>query len=163
MLSPLASIDLRTILTARAALVPVTGGVMAGFAIALFRGSIGRLLLFGKEQESLMNFSNLGTLRCICGEKHPKGIGVDRRQFCRSCGCEIVATNTALLDKHLTRKEIKAMTSSLSLAALRASHLELPPTITTIEELHEYLESPLPKVPRTVSTRPTEIQHHQVH
>jgi hypothetical protein len=162
MFSPFALIDLHTVLTTRAALVPVTGGVMAGFAIALFRGSLGRLPLFTKEP-SLMSFASLGTLRCICGEKHPEGVAADRRQFCRSCGCEIVATNTAMLDKHLTKREIKAMTASLRNAAMRASHLELPPTITTIDELHRYLDSPIPKMPRTPPTHSAQVEQQRVH
>jgi len=163
MLSALALIDLHTIFSARTALVPVTGAVVATFAFALFRGRIGRLLPFGKEQGSLMNFSSMGTLRCICGETHPKGVGVDRRQFCRSCGCEVAATNSTLFDKHLTQKEIETMTSSLQIAAMRASHLELPPTITTIEELQRYLDTPLPKIPRTPPTSPGQIRQQQVH
>src|ERR1700676_784960 len=119
---PLALISLPTTLTASAAVLPITGGMMAGFTFALFRGSLGRIFLFGnRESESLMSFSSTGTLRCICGEKHPEGVTMDRRQFCRSCGCEVVASNTTLLDKHLTRKEIKAMTASLRRAAIRAS------------------------------------------
>ena len=161
MFSPLAFIDLHSVLSTHGALAPVAGGVMAGFAIALFRGSLGRLFLFGKEPESLMNFASMGTLRCICGEQHPEGVGSDRRQFCRSCGCEVVAANTSMLDKHLTRKEIKAMTTSLRDAAMRASHLELPPTITTVDELHRYLNSPIPKYPLTPAARQSQSQVEQ--
>jgi len=164
MVSPLALVDLRALLTARAALIPVTGGVMTGFAFALFRGSLGRLFLFGdKESESVMNFAALGTLRCICGEKHPAGVAVDRRQFCRSCGCEVGAVNTTQLERQLSQKEIKAMTESLRRAAIRASHLELPPTITSIDQLHQYLDSPETKNPKTPPTQPTQVNQPQVH
>ena len=164
MYSQLALLDLRAFLTARTTLIPVTGGVMTGFAIALFRGSIGRLFLMGnRESDSLMNFASLGTLRCICGEQHPAGVSADRRQFCRRCGCEVAATNTTMVDKHLSKREIKAMTSSLRRAAIRASHLELPPTITTISELHEYLESSEPKSIRVKTKQPTQIEQPQVH
>jgi len=162
MVSTFALIELQTLLTARAALLPVTGGVMAGFAVALFRGGLGRVLLSGKEP-SIMRFASVGTLRCICGETHPEGAGADRRQICRSCGLEVVAADTTLLDKHLTTKEIKAMTASLRDAAMRASHLELPPTVTSITELHRYLDSPVPKILRTSATRPTAVEQQRVH
>jgi hypothetical protein len=149
MYTPLALLDLHALLTARTALLPVTGGVVTGFAFAFFRGRLGRLSFFGnRDSESLMNFSSLGALRCICGTQHPEGVAVERRQFCRSCGCEVAESNTKLLEKQLTRKEIKAMTMSLRRAAMRASHLELPPTINNVEELHRYLDSAEPKVPR---------------
>ena len=164
MYSPLALLDLRAFLTARTTLIPVTGGVMTGFAIALFRGSIGRFFLSGnREADSLMNFASLGTLRCICGEQHPASVKADRRQFCRRCGCEVAAANTTMVDKHLSKREIKVMTANLRRAANRASHLELPPTITTISELHEYLQSSEPKSIRTKTSTPTQIEHPQVH
>ena len=137
---------------------------MTGFAIALFRGSIGRLLLLGtRDSDSLMNFSSMGTLRCICGQQHPAGVKADRREFCRRCGCEVAATNSSMVDKHLSKREIKAMTSSLRRAAIRASHLELPPTITTISELHEYLECSSPKSVRTKTSQPAQVEQTQVH
>jgi len=137
---------------------------MTGFAFALYRGTLGRLFSSSvNDSESIMNFSPLGTLKCVCGEQHPAGVAVDRRQFCRSCGCEVMATNTAALDRHLSQKEIKAMTQSLRRAAIRASHLELPPTITTIDELHQYLNSAEPKAPRTPPTHPTHVGQPQVH
>jgi len=165
MFSPLALFDLPALLTTHAALAPVTGGVMTGFAFALFRGSLGRLFLFGnRESDSLMSFSSMGTLRCICGEKHPESVSMDRRQFCRSCGCEVVASNTTMLDKHLSRREIKAMTASLRRAAIRASHLELPPTITTVEELYRYLDGSEPKSSRTSPpTGSNKVEQQQVH
>jgi len=156
--------NLRALFTARAALIPVTGGIMTGIAFALYRGTLGRLFTSEvKDSDSLMNFSRLGTLKCVCGETHPESISADRRQFCRSCGCEVMATNSAQLDRHLSPKEIKAMTRSLRLAAVRASHLELPPTVTSIEELHQYLNSTEPKAPRTPPSRPTQIGQAQVH
>ncbi len=150
--------DLRTTLSARSTLLPVTGGVMCGVAVAIFRGGIARILPSARDSESLMNFSSQGSLRCVCGAKHPEGLLADRRQFCRSCGCEVVAPNEEMLNKELSTKEIKAMTRSLRRAAIRASHLELPPSITTVEELHRYLESSEPKNDRTPPTRPTSIE-----
>jgi hypothetical protein len=164
MYSALALLELQTFLTNPTTLIPVTGGVMTGFAIALFRGSIGRLFHAGtRESDSLMNFSSMGTLRCICGEQHPAGVAADRRQFCRQCGCEVVAMNTTMVDKHLSKREIKEMTSSLRRVASRASHLELPPTISSISELHEYLESSAPRTLRTKSRQPTQIEQPQIH
>ena len=164
MYSPLALLDLRAFLTTRTTLIPVTGGVMAGFAMALFRGSIGRLFLMGnRDSDSLMNFASMGTLSCICGERHPAGLKADRRQFCRRCGCEVAAMNQAMLDKHLSKREIRQMTTSIRRAAIRASHLELPPTITTVSELHEYLESAEPKTVRGKSRPVTQIEQGQVH
>ena len=164
MYSPSEFLDFRALLTARAALIPVTGGIMTGIAFALYRGTLGRLFASDvKDSDSLMNFSRLGTLKCVCGETHPDSVPADRRQFCRSCGCEVMATNSAQLDRHLSPKEIKAMTRSLRLAAIRASHLELPPTVTTIEELHQYLNSPTPKTPRTPPSHTTQVGPAQVH
>lgn len=164
MVSPLALIDLHSVLTARSALLPVTGGVMTGFTVALFRGRLGRILFSGKdESNSLMNFASTGTLHCICGEQHPQGIARDRRQFCRSCGCEVVASDMTMLDKNLSKKEIKAMTASLQRAAMRAHHLELPPTITTVQQLNAYLASSEPREPRLAAARPSQVEQPQVH
>jgi hypothetical protein len=164
---PLALFDFRAVLSAPAGIIPVAGGVVTGFAVALFRGRLGRLFLHGdKDLESVMNFASMGTLRCICGEKHPAGVAVDRRQFCRSCGCEVMAVNTTQLDRHLSQKEIKAMTESLRRTAIRASHLELPPTIASIDELHRYLDSSEPKNSRTSPTQPMQpgqVKQPQVH
>ena len=162
---PLQLTDLRGILTSPACIASVTGGAMASVAIAMFRGSLGRLLLLeSRESKSLMSFSSQGTLRCICGEQFPKGLLTDRRQFCRSCGCEIVPPNVAMLDKHLSPQEIRTMTANLRRAAMRASHLELPPTITTIEELNEYLLSTTPKAPRVAnSASVSQIRQSRVH
>jgi hypothetical protein len=163
MYSPFALLDLRSAFSAHSTLLPVAGGVMCGFAFAIFRGGIARILPSSRDSQSLMNFSSRGTLRCVCGVQHPEGMLADRRQFCRSCGCEVVAPNEEMLNKYLSPKEIKAMTKSLRRAAIRASHLELPPSITTVEELHRYLDSPEPKNERTPPTRPTQIQQPTLH
>jgi hypothetical protein len=131
--------QLHQMLTTRAAVVPVTAGAVCGLACAVLRGRIGRFSLGSSDARSLMNFSSNGSLHCVCGTQHPESLLADRRQFCRSCGCEIVVQDHALLDKQLTPKEIKAITRSLRLASIRASQLELPPSITTVEELHRYL------------------------
>jgi hypothetical protein len=157
-------LPIHDVLTARNAVVPVAGGIFTGMAIALFRGPKGVLrALTSRGSGSLMNFSSHGTLRCICGAQHSPNAKPDRRQFCRSCGCEVVPQDKAMLEKSLSRKEITAMTRSLRRAAIRASHLELPPTITTVEQLHRYLESSEPKHLRSAGTRATSIEQTQVH
>jgi len=134
----------------------VAGGTLAGLVAGLFRRTGSLANPFGlRGPRSLMNFSSQGSLRCICGTVHRDGTMPDRRQFCRSCGCEVVAQNPEMLTKQLSRKEIAQMTRTLHRAAMRASHLELPPSITTIDELHRYLESSEPKNNRTPPTRPT--------
>lgn len=121
------------------ALLPVAGGAVAGLAFALFRSPVRP---FGiRESESLMNFSSLGTLRCICSASHSKAMESERRQFCRSCGCEVLAADETLLDRHVSEKEARKMTRYLRDAAIRASRLELPASITSVAELQDYLRS----------------------
>jgi len=154
--------DVYSFVSTHAAVAPIAGAALVGWAIAAYRGSLSKFRLFrSRDAESLMNFSSLGTLRCVCKAKHGDH-GADRRQFCRSCGCEVVAQDTALLDKQISSKEIKTITRSLQRAAIRASHLELPPSITTIEELHRYLDSSEPKNSRTPPTQPTSVEQPQV-
>lgn len=126
-------------LFAHQATLPVVGGTFAGLAFALFRSPVRP---FGiRESESLMNFSSLGSLRCICGTSHPAGRKADRREVCRSCGCEVVAVDEALLDRHVSRREARKITGELRDAAIRASRLELPPSVTSVAALQEYLLS----------------------
>jgi hypothetical protein len=163
MYTPVALLDLFALPLSRAAMIPIIGGIVTGLSFALFRGRIGGLRPFGERtSESLMNFSSLGTLRCICGAKHTTQGEPDRRQFCRSCGCEVVGQDPALLEKQYSKHEIKEMTRTLRQAAIRASHLELPPSITNVEELKRYLESSEEKSPRTPPTRPTSVEQPQL-
>lgn len=160
----LALIDLHSLFTARAAIIPVTGGVMTGFAFAFFRGSFRWALLSDRhDSKSLMNYASAGSLRCICGEKHPEGVVMDRREFCRTCGCEVVAANTTMLDTNFSQKEIKAMTVALKRAAIRASHLELPPMITTVQQLNEYLVGSDPKQVRPSKMHSVQVEQSRVH
>ena len=146
------------------ALMPVIGLACSGFAIALLQTPGEALRPFGvSEAESIMNFSSLGTLRCICGAEHSNNAAEDRRQFCRSCGCEVVRVDTAQFDKHLTRKEIKAMTRNLRNAAIRAKNMELPPSITSIEELNAYLATAEPNDKMPPPSRPTTIESPTIH
>ena len=121
------------------AMLPVTGGAFAGLALALFRSPVRP---FGiRESESLMNFSSLGTLRCICGASHPESVGSDRREFCRSCGCEVAVVDETLLDRQISKGDAQKLTRELRDAGIRASRLGLPPSITSLAELKLYLAS----------------------
>ena len=124
-------------LFAHEATLPLAGGAFAGLAFALFRSPVRP---FGiRESESLMNFSSLGSLRCICGPRHPAGVESDRREVCRSCGCEIVNADETLLNHHVSREEARKITRDLRDAAIRASQLELPPSVTSVAALQQYL------------------------
>jgi hypothetical protein len=159
--SPLAFIDLHSLMALHRAFLPVAGGACLGIAFSLFRG--GRFSA-SEDRASIMHLAALGSLRCICGADTRDGAMKDRRQFCRSCGCEIVAANRELLDKQLSSREIKAMTRSLRRAAIRASYLELPPSVTSIDELHRYLASVEPKRYRIEETaQPVPVERTQVH
>ena len=156
------SFDASGVLAARSALIPVSGALVAGLSFLLFRGRLSQTRSFSSsESSSIMNFSSLGTLRCVCGAEHREGVTADRRSFCRSCGCEVVPQNPAMLDKHLTSREIKNITRSLRRAAIRASHLELPPSITTVEELHRYLDENQTAPSRNMP--PPSIEQPQLH
>jgi hypothetical protein len=151
--------DLHTVLLTRAAVVPATAGAVCGLACAVWRRGMGWAR---RDPRSLMSFSSNGSLRCVCGTQHPEGLLADRRQFCRACGCEVVPQNLAALEKQLSAKEIRAITRSLRLAAIRASHLELPPSIATVDDLHRYLSMSdskqlrrsMPQVAATVVEQP---------
>ncbi len=143
-------------LLAHQAMLPVTGGAFAGLAFALFRSPVRP---FGiRDSESLMNFSSLGTLRCICGPTHPANVGADRRDFCRSCGCEVVAQDETLLNRQMSRGEAEKITRELRDAAIRASRLELPPSLTSVAALQQYLRSDAKQsVPRTRNRQPSVV------
>jgi hypothetical protein len=146
------------------AFMPVLGLACSGFAVALLHTPGDAIRPFGvSEAESIMNFSSLGTLRCICGAEHMDNQIEDRRQFCRSCGCEVVKVDTSLFDKPLTRREIQAMTRNLRNAAIRARNMELPPSITSIDELNEYLATAQPNDKMPPPSRPTTIEQPQIH
>jgi hypothetical protein len=143
--------------------MPVAGLACSGLAVALLRAPLD-LRPFGvSESESIMNFSSLGTLRCICGAEHTQNASPDRRQFCRSCGCEVVTTDRSLLDRQLTRSEIRAMTRQLRTAAIRSRNLELPPSITSIDELNQYLAGTEPSSKLPPPSRPTTVEQPQIH
>jgi hypothetical protein len=143
--------------------MPVAGLACSGLAVALLRAPLD-LRPFGvTESESIMNFSSLGTLRCVCGSEHTQNAINDRRQFCRACGCEVVHTNRSLLDKQLSRSEIRAMTRQLRTAAIRSRNLELPPSITSITELNQYLAGDEPTSKLPPPSRPTAMEQPQIH
>ncbi len=155
--------EMRIIVASHSALLAVAAVAGSGSAVALLAGPLFRLRPFGvREHESIMNFSSLGTLRCICGAENGKEEVVDRRQFCRACGCEVVAANAKGLDQLLTRAEIKQRTRTLREAAIRARYRELPPSITSITELNRYLADckPVSGHGRAAFTAPIEQSHH---
>ena len=144
--------------------MPCAGLACSGIAVALLHSPADAMRPFSvSEAESIMNFSSLGTLRCICGAEHAENTLEDRRQFCRSCGCEVVAIDTTLFEKQLTRQEIKTRTRDLRKAAIRARNLDLPPSITSIEELNRYLAHTKPKEKLPPPSRPTTVEQPQVH
>ena len=133
--------DLQSFLLAHSGLLPMIGFVASGCAVLLLRGPITRLRTADiPEHESIMNFSSLGTLRCICGSDHADQPDVDRRQFCRSCGCEVVTQDLRMFERELSRREIQQKARSLRKAAIRARYRDLPPSITSVAELNRYLE-----------------------
>jgi hypothetical protein len=147
---------------ARHFIVPALGFFGSGLVVVLVRSTWVRHRVLGMpEKSSLMDFSALGTLQCICGSVQANSLKPDRRQFCRNCGCEVVARDTSLLIKQLSAQEIRSITRTLRQAATRASELEIPPNITTIAELQEYLKSEEKKKPRNSSPPPTALKHPQ--
>ncbi len=130
-----------------AAMLPVAGGALAGTAFALFRSPDSPFRQ--QESESLMNFSSLGKLRCICGTSHLHKMEADRREFCRTCGCEVPEVDPSLLDRQVSRREARQLTRDLRSAARRAGHLELPASITSIAELQAYLTTDAVRVFRS--------------
>jgi hypothetical protein len=153
--------DLHSFLESHPAFMPVAGLAGTGVAVALLRTPLIPRPFGIKEEESIMNFSLLGTLRCVCGMQHSRTGEPDRRLFCRSCGCEIVHADASLLEKPLTRREIRAMTRQLRTAAIRARNLELPPSITSIDELNGYLAHAEPASKLPPPNRPAAVEQQQ--
>ncbi len=131
--------SLQNLLSAHSALLPLSGTFCLGVAATLFRAP---LRPFGlRESESLMNFAGSGALHCHCAADHGQETRPDRRQVCRSCGCEVAAVDPLMLEKPLSADEIRRMTRSLRQAAIRASNLQLPPSVSSISQLNTYLAS----------------------
>lgn len=63
----------------------------------------------------------------------------DRREFCRSCGFEVVEMDELLRDKEISKAEANRLTRKLRHAAIRTSRLQLPASITSVAELQQYL------------------------
>jgi hypothetical protein len=140
-----------------AAVIAGTAASAVGLAYGVVRESLSSV----SEDESIMNFSQLGILRCICNEEQPENLLMDRRQFCRSCGGEVVEQNDAMLSKQLSAQEILQMTRNLRKAGVRARNLQVPSTVTDIHELNAWLDSDSPKDPRIPPSRTsTTIERH---
>jgi len=154
---------LHTFFESHPAFMPVAGLACSGAAVALLRNPL-EFRPFGiSESESLMNFSSLGTLRCVCGAGHTNNGEPDRRSFCRSCGCEVVQTELSMLDEPLSRAEIRALTRQLRTAAIRARNLDLPPSITSMEDLNRFLEGNAPAGKIPPPSRPATVEQPQSH
>lgn len=81
-----AAVSLQSLLLHDAAL-PIAGGAFAGLVIALVRSP---LRPFGiRESESLMKFSSLGSLRCICGASHPESWHQTAGSFAARAGSKL--------------------------------------------------------------------------
>ena len=156
--------SLQAFLAGHSTFLPVAGIAVSGVATALVRMPPFRFRPFGiSEAESLMNFSSLGMLRCICGADHGVARLVDRRQFCRACGCEVSPAQTHMLDKRLSKAEIRTMTRNLRTAAIRARNLEIPPSITSVDQLNHYLANAAPSSIPASPSAPTQVEQPQVH
>jgi hypothetical protein len=163
MQSALAVLRLFGVSAAHPALIAVTGAAFATLAFTIFRKPLARLRLFDtSESESIMNFSSLGTLRCVCGAAYQEGLAPNRRRFCRICGCEVVKQNREMLEKRLTPREIEQLTLRLRRAAIRSRSLELPPSITDIDELHRFLGS-YEDIPSRNVPPPTSVKQSRAH
>ena len=162
MYSPVVISHIRAVLAHRTSLA-FAGVSFASLLTALFRHPLSVFRPFGvSDAESLMNFSSLGTLRCICGAEHGDAGRADRRQFCRSCGCEVVVGNPQALREPMSTREIKALTGLLRESAIRARNLDLPMSITSVDELQRYLDGSEHKTPRTPPSQPS-MDTHNVH
>ncbi len=108
--------------------------------------------LFGKgvpdESESIMNFSSLGALTCICQDSKP-GLThrAERRQSCRTCGHAIVQRDEARLDAELSPKEIAQIAARLRDAAVESRGMAIPSSVENIDQLVEYLHHADPPPP----------------
>lgn len=124
----------------------------------LLRTTLQRLLAlrpFGiGESESIMQFSRLGSLTCLCDGRHATSSNADRRQVCRDCGGLPEGCDRELLDRTTSAGEERALVQSLRLAGVRARGQEIPEHIRTLAELHAYLDAQHGKRGRKPPRRP---------
>ena len=96
---------------------------------------------FGVRQtESIMQFARLGALTCHCGSRHSTETDADRREVCRDCGGLAVACSGQLFDRQASAAEVRAYVESLRLAGIRARGIDIPDTVTNLQELHSFLD-----------------------
>ncbi|SNS34053.1 hypothetical protein SAMN05421770_101572 [Granulicella rosea] len=100
------------------------------------------------ESESIMNFSSLGALTCICEESQP-GLThrAERRASCRTCGHAIVHREEARLDTVLSPREIAQIAAKLREAAVDARGMAIPSSVENIDQLVDYLHHAEPPQP----------------
>ena len=106
-----------------------------------FRAFKGRI---PEENESIMNFSPLGVLTCICDESDPGdavAVRHERRQTCRTCGHAIIARDPARVDAVLTSREISNIQAKLRYAAVKSKGMDLPTSIEDVDQLVDYLQT----------------------
>jgi hypothetical protein len=104
----------------------------------LSRDSFAYARPFGiSESESLMNFSPLGSLECICQPTDAATSAHDRRSSCRACGHAIVAHDPISLYQPLSRNEIRRITENLRRAGIDARKVAIPASVTNLSALHD--------------------------
>ena len=119
-------------------IVPIVALCLLGAAITQGRYRMTRRSR--RKRESLMSLAEQTPLTCVCWEGEQSGLGSDPGEPCRRCGLQIVPRGASRLDLQQSRSEIQAATRTLRQLALRAGHLDLPDTVTNIQELEAYLE-----------------------
>ena len=86
--------------------------------------------------DSLMNFSPLGALSCLCLPGVVSAKRLERRCSCRACGNRIAAADVTLLYKRQTPREIRLLVQSLHRAGVDARRIEVPRTMQDLGKLH---------------------------
>ncbi len=99
--------------------------------------------LAGRAQgdRSLMAFSSLGKLTCVC---HPEGgreVQKDRRGSCRACGHQVVVASASELSREMSKAEIRMMVKSLERAVARGDHQAMRQMSTSTEEMTQVVDA----------------------
>jgi hypothetical protein len=129
--------------TASPDLVPPTFGLVVLFVWLVSRAFRSFRDRLPEENESVMNFSPLGLLTCICEQAEPDdsvAVRAERRQTCRGCGHSIVAREPARLQAVLSSRDIASQQTKLRKAAVRAKGLDIPTSVENIDQLLDYLD-----------------------
>ncbi len=89
------------------------------------------------RSDSLMNFSPLGALSCLCLPGVVSAKRLERRCSCRACGNRIAAVDVTQLYKRQTPNEIRLLVQSLHRASIDARRIEVPRTMQDLGKLHQ--------------------------